>query len=119
MVLRNAICLFFYGSSACSVEPFTLIVARTLISGSRTEVFVTLEKDLIRQVQMCDRNREYFTRLGDVSQVNKYENLSNQHKRDLVGLRQAAKVGDPIPRSQFLHYVEQKIFQNRNLHVIN
>lgn len=58
----------------------------------------TLERDLIRQVQICERNQEYFTRLGDVGQVNRYEKLSAVCKKDLVALRQAVKLGDPVPR---------------------
>uniref|UniRef100_A0A914WVX9 DM14 domain-containing protein n=1 Tax=Plectus sambesii TaxID=2011161 RepID=A0A914WVX9_9BILA len=81
------------------------------ITGTREEVFATLEKDLIRQVQICDRNREYFTRLGDVGQVNKYETQATTLKRDLVTLRQAAKGGDPLPRFRY----EMKAFPSLDI----
>lgn len=72
------------------------------IVGTPEEVYATLEKDLIRQVQICDRNREYFTRLGDVGQTTKYETQASALKKDLVALRQAAKCGDPLPRYTIL-----------------
>lgn len=61
-------------------------------------MFATLEADLIHQVQVCERNEAYFTRLANVSEVTKYERWAVDCKKDLVALRQAAKHSDPLPK---------------------
>lgn len=72
-----------------------------LVRQSRQETYTSLEADLIRQVQISDQNRDYFTKFGDVVKIKLFENLANQSQKDLESLRNGFKHGDPVPR---FHY---------------
>uniref|UniRef100_A0A915BT43 C2 domain-containing protein n=1 Tax=Parascaris univalens TaxID=6257 RepID=A0A915BT43_PARUN len=72
-----------------------------IIKGSSEELFAAMERDLIRQVKLCEENRLAFTKLGDVTRVKLFEQWSSNSKRDLILLRQVAKNGSSVPR---FHY---------------
>uniref|UniRef100_A0A9J2PQA3 C2 domain-containing protein n=1 Tax=Ascaris lumbricoides TaxID=6252 RepID=A0A9J2PQA3_ASCLU len=72
-----------------------------IIEGSSEEIFAAMERDLIRQVKLCEENRLAFTKLGDVTRVKLFEQWSSNSKRDLILLRQVAKNGSSVPR---FHY---------------
>ncbi|EJD74655.1 hypothetical protein, variant [Loa loa] len=71
------------------------------IKGTPTEVFATLEKDLIYQVKLCEEYRLAFTQLGDVTRVNMFEAWSAISKRDLILLRELAKRNAAVPQFRY------------------
>ncbi|TKR93974.1 hypothetical protein L596_008332 [Steinernema carpocapsae] len=72
-----------------------------LIAGNTQEIYASMERDLIRQVKLCDNNRVHFQKLGDVSRVKLYETMLAAAKRDLLQLRAEAKSGNPPPRYRY------------------
>ncbi|KAK0425709.1 hypothetical protein QR680_009332 [Steinernema hermaphroditum] len=73
-----------------------------LIAGDTREVFASMERDLIRQVKLCDNNRTHFAKLGDVSRVKLYESMLSSCKRDLLQIRSEAANGNVPPRFRYV-----------------
>ncbi|KAL3998521.1 hypothetical protein ACH3XW_15385 [Acanthocheilonema viteae] len=71
------------------------------IKGTPTEVFATMERDLIYQVKLCEECRLAFTQLGDVTRVKMFETWSSVSKRDLILLRELAKRGAAVPQFRY------------------
>ncbi|CAG9534501.1 unnamed protein product [Cercopithifilaria johnstoni] len=71
------------------------------IKGTPTEIFATMERDLIYQVKLCEECRLAFTQLGDVTRVKMFETLSAISKRDLILLRELAKRGAAVPQFRY------------------
>lgn len=46
---------------------------------------------------MCNRNREYFLKMGDIPSSSKFEKYANDSKKDLHMLMIRRQNGDPIP----------------------
>uniref|UniRef100_A0A0R3RRE9 C2 domain-containing protein n=1 Tax=Elaeophora elaphi TaxID=1147741 RepID=A0A0R3RRE9_9BILA len=71
------------------------------IKGTPTEIFATMERDLIYQVKLCEEYRLAFTQLGDVTRVKMFETWSTISKRDLILLRELAKRGAAVPQFRY------------------
>lgn len=69
--------------------------------GDRDEMYEKLEKDLIAQIEMCAKNRVYFSKLGDVQNAQRFETMLLNAKKDFDFVRNSKKRGDPVPR---FHY---------------
>ncbi len=66
--------------------------------GDRQSTFVRLEKELVAQAKMCQRNADHFKATGDVGSANKFQQMLEHTKKDLDALRSAFKRGDRAPR---------------------
>lgn len=84
-----------------SLGPKSSLDSSAIVEGSREDVFKELERDLIRQIKICEENRLAFTKLGDVTRVNQFEKWSSDSKKDLILLRQMAKGGSSLPKVKF------------------
>ncbi|KAK6106266.1 hypothetical protein QQG55_23535 [Brugia pahangi] len=71
------------------------------IKGTSSEVFATMERDLICQVKLCEKYRFAFTQLGDVTRVKMLETWSAISKRDLMLLREVMKRGATVPQFRY------------------
>ncbi|VIO96345.1 Uncharacterized protein BM_BM6408 [Brugia malayi] len=71
------------------------------IKGTSSEVFATMERDLICQVKLCEEYRFAFTQLGDVTRVKMLETWSAISKRDLMLLREVMKRGATVPQFRY------------------
>ncbi|XP_055329566.1 coiled-coil and C2 domain-containing protein 1-like [Paramacrobiotus metropolitanus] len=74
--------------------------------GSRAEVFVQLEKELVAQVQMCVRNAAHFHKSGDIPMAERFDKFNQHARKDLEALRNAFKHALPVPK---FHY-ETRVF---------
>uniref|UniRef100_A0A915I0Z7 C2 domain-containing protein n=1 Tax=Romanomermis culicivorax TaxID=13658 RepID=A0A915I0Z7_ROMCU len=72
--------------------------ATALVRENREITYSNLEKDLIKQLQLCEQNRDYFTKFGDINKVKLFENLGSNCRKELDALRIGFKYGDPVPR---------------------
>ncbi|VDN90458.1 unnamed protein product [Brugia pahangi] len=70
-------------------------------AGTSSEVFATMERDLICQVKLCEKYRFAFTQLGDVTRVKMLETWSAISKRDLMLLREVMKRGATVPQFRY------------------
>lgn len=75
-------------------------------TGDREELFRNLERDLTKQIDICQRNANHFLKLGDVSSSSKFEKLGQDTKRDLLVVQHVWQNGDTIPK---FHY-ETRVF---------
>lgn len=84
------------------------------ISGEDTqdELLENLRKDLEHQVEVCQRNKEHFLKLGDVSSASKFEKLGIESKKDLLFIQNLVKNGQPAP---LFHY-ETRLFSMVQCH---
>lgn len=63
----------------------------------REELFRKVEKELIDQIEMCNRNKEFFLKMGDINSTKKFEKFSNESRKDLNMLVVRWRNGDNIP----------------------
>lgn len=63
--------------------------------------YTTLQDDLLKQIKMCESNRNHFTKLGDVSSASRFDKMGDSTRKDLDALKNAYDHGDPVPR---FHY---------------
>ena len=84
-------------------------------SGERQNMYAKLEKDLVAQAKMCERNQQYFQSTGDVASANKCMQQLEHTKKDLDALRFAFKRKDPVPRFHYEHRAFSKIVCNAEL----
>ncbi|XP_071965148.1 coiled-coil and C2 domain-containing protein 1-like [Antedon mediterranea] len=71
------------------------------VTGDRGEMFSRLQTSLKRQIQICETNRKQFSKMGKISEVEKFEQMARSSRQDLDTLVGAHTHGDPIPR---FHY---------------
>ncbi|XP_033105258.1 coiled-coil and C2 domain-containing protein 1-like isoform X2 [Anneissia japonica] len=71
------------------------------VTGDRGEMFSRLQISLKKQIQTCDSNRRQFSQMGNINEVEKFEQMSRTSRQDLDTLVNAHAHGDPIPR---FHY---------------
>ncbi|KAH9391077.1 Coiled-coil and C2 domain-containing protein 1A [Tyrophagus putrescentiae] len=63
----------------------------------RDELFRNIEKELLDQIDMCNRNKEYFAKMGDINTSSKFEKYATEGSKDLNMLRVRWHNGDNIP----------------------
>ncbi|CDW52407.1 hypothetical protein TTRE_0000066601 [Trichuris trichiura] len=74
---------------------------KPLVTTNRDDIYSSLLKDLITQIQICDLNIEFAKRTGDTSQCKFFENLRLTCKGDLIFVRRAQKLEDPPPKFRY------------------
>lgn len=72
-------------------------VAEGMFDVDRDEIFANLAQELKQQYEMCNRNREYFLKMGDIPTSSRFEKYASESKKDLYMLLARKKNGDPIP----------------------
>jgi len=50
-------------------------------SADRQTTFAKLEKELVKQAKMCERNSEHFRATGDVGTANKFQQMTEHTKK--------------------------------------
>lgn len=70
------------------------------------DLYSKLETDLINQIEICQRNKDHFLKLGDVSSASKFEKLAHSSRKDLDVIKHLWKLGESLPR---FHY-ETRLF---------
>ncbi|XP_023220187.1 coiled-coil and C2 domain-containing protein 1-like [Centruroides sculpturatus] len=70
------------------------------------DLYSRLETDLVNQIEICQRNKDHFLKLGDVSSASKFEKLAHGSRKDLDVVKHLRKLGEPLPR---FHY-ETRLF---------
>ncbi|MFH4976728.1 hypothetical protein AB6A40_003437 [Gnathostoma spinigerum] len=69
--------------------------------GTHEDLMIALEKDLVKQIRVCEENRLAFTKVGDVSRVQLFEQWALNSKKDLLTIRDCAKRKASIPRFRY------------------
>ncbi|KHJ43998.1 C2 domain protein [Trichuris suis] len=74
---------------------------KPLVTTSRDDIYASLLKDLITQVQICDLNIEFAKRTGHTSECKFFENLRLTCKGDLIFVSRAHKLEEPPPKFRY------------------
>lgn len=70
-------------------------------TGTHEELCAKLEKELVSQIEMCNRTLKHFVELGDVPNAKKFKTMLQHSKKDLDMVQYAQKSGNEVPK---FHY---------------
>jgi len=65
------------------------------------EHYRKLELELQKQIELCNKNKEHFYKIGDVSTGTKFEKYLIDMKKDFEVLMAYKKRGDPVPKYHY------------------
>ncbi len=77
------------------------------LTGDRQTVYKHLLNTLRNQVEKATENYKHFTSMGDIGNANKFNKLARESIQDLEALRNANKLGEPLP----LYHYEKRSYE--------
>ena len=77
------------------------------ITGDRQTVYKHLIETLKQQIEIATESYKHFTNMGDISNATKFNKIARESIQDLDALRNANKLGEPVP----LYHYEKRSYE--------